>query len=129
MVNEPVLFSCSCCCQEVGIAERETSGTSQAKKRALLGQKDRLRLLKKMQSGKERVQQKMGKRRGATFKGEDAPVDDDATKAVIKPVARELRYDLITQSVMLRASGVRLGSASNIPSAVKFPLCLVILHP
>lgn len=76
----------------MGGAERESSGTIQAKKRALLGQKDRLRLLKKMQSGKERVQRKMERGR-SSGKGEEIAMDEDASKSEIKPVARELRYN------------------------------------
>lgn len=75
--------------QEVDGADREASGTLQAKKRALLGQKDRLRLLKKMQTGKERVQRKM--ERGRTSRGEGMRGDEDAPKSEVKTVAREMR--------------------------------------
>lgn len=75
--------------QEVDGADREGSGTLQAKKRALLGQKDRLRLLKKMQTGKERVQRKM--ERGRSSRGEGTRGDEDTSKAEVKPVAQELR--------------------------------------
>lgn len=70
-------------------ADRETSGTLQAKKRALLGQKDRLRLLKKMQTGKERVQRKM--ERGRSGKGEVVLSGEVDSAPESKPVARELR--------------------------------------
>lgn len=71
-------------------ADPETSGTLQAKKRALLGQKDRLRLLKKMQSGKERVQRKMD--RGRSSKGDGMLSGDVGSKPDIKPAVREARY-------------------------------------
>ncbi|CAM9962670.1 unnamed protein product [Scytosiphon promiscuus] len=73
---------------EVDGAEREMSGTLQAKKRALLGQKDRLRLLKKMQSGKERVQRKMERSRSG--KGE-VRNDEIGSLPESKPVARDMR--------------------------------------
>lgn len=74
--------------QEVDGAEREIPGTLQAKKRALLGQKDRLRLLKKMQSGKDRVQRKMERSRSG--KGE-ARGGDIGSIPESKPVARDMR--------------------------------------
>lgn len=65
--------------------------TLQAKKRALVGQKDRLRLLKKMQTVKERVQRKM--ELGRAGKGE--MIEDKDTTPEPKPVAQDMRYDAI----------------------------------
>lgn len=76
--------------QEVDGADGEAFGTLQAKKRALLGQKDRLRLLKKMQSGKERVQRKMDRGRSAG-KADGAGDDEDVSKTETKPTVREIR--------------------------------------
>lgn len=76
-------------CQEVDGADREAFGTLQAKRRALLGQKDRLRLLKKMQTGKERVQRKM--ERGRIGKNEVSRDDEDDSTLKNKPAAREIR--------------------------------------
>lgn len=79
-------------------ADREMPGTLQAKKRALLGQKDRLRLLKKMQSGKERVQRKMERGRSSKSEGMRGGEIDSIPES--KPVTREIRcapcqvYDL-----------------------------------
>lgn len=72
-------------------ADGESFGTLQAKKRALLGQKDRLRLLKKMQSGKERVQRKMDRGRSAGKVGDTAD-DEEVSKTETKPSAREIRW-------------------------------------
>lgn len=77
-------------CQEVDGTDREMSGTLQAKKRALLGQKDRLRLLKKVQSGKERVQRKM--ERGRSSKGEGVRGGEIGSIPESKPVSTETRY-------------------------------------
>lgn len=85
--------NCGAFCQEVDGADSEMSGTLQAKKRALLGQKDRLRLLKKMQSGKERVQRKM--ERGRSSKGEEMRSGETGSMSEIKPVVREARYVLV----------------------------------
>lgn len=74
--------------QEVDGSNGENSGTLQSKKRALVGQKDRLRLLKKMQTGKERVQRKM--EQGRSAKGGDLTQTHD--KAESKPVARDVKY-------------------------------------
>lgn len=74
-------------------ADPEISGTLQAKKRALLGQKDRLRLLKKMQSGKERVQRKM--ERGRSSKGEGMRGGEISSIPEIKPAVREARCALV----------------------------------
>lgn len=70
--------------QEGDGSNGEKSGTLQSKKRALVGQKDRLRLLKKMQTGKERVQRKM--EQGRSGKG------GDLTQTHEKPVARDVKY-------------------------------------
>lgn len=78
------------CCQEVDGTDGEVSGTLQAKKRALLGQKDRLRLLKKVQSGKERVQRKM--ERGRSSKGEGVRSGGIGSIPESKPVATETRW-------------------------------------
>lgn len=75
--------------QEVDGADLEMPGTLQAKKRALLGQKDRLRLLKKMQSGKERVQRKM--ERGRSSKSEGVRGGEIGSIPESKPVTREIR--------------------------------------
>lgn len=80
-------------CQEVDGVDPEMSGTLQAKRRALLGQKDRLRLLKKMQSGKERVQRKM--ERGRSSKGEGMRGGEIDSIPEIKPAVREARYELV----------------------------------
>lgn len=72
----------------------------QAKKRALLGQKDRLRLLKKMQSGKERVQRKMERGRNSD-NGEHEGAQDDASKADVKPATREIRCDVLPRRAKL----------------------------
>ncbi len=81
------------CCQEVDGTDREVSGTLQAKKRALLGQKDRLRLLKKMQSGKERVQRKM--ERGRSIKGEGMRGGEIESIPENKPVTSDTRWALV----------------------------------
>lgn len=78
--------------QEVDGAEREVAGTLQAKKRALLGQKDRLRLLKKMQSGKERVQRKMERSRSGKGEMRDGEI---GSMPESKPVARDMRQALV----------------------------------
>lgn len=79
--------------QEVDGGDREAFGTLQAKKRALLGQKDRLKLLKKMQSGKERVQRKMD--RGRSSGTMDSSGDEDVSKTETKPSATEIRWSHI----------------------------------
>lgn len=78
---------------EVDGADRETSGTLQAKKRALLGQKDRLRLLKKMQSGKERVQRNMDG--GRSGKGEGGRGGDVGAAPEIKPSVQEISRSVV----------------------------------
>ena len=75
----------------------EVSGTLQAKRRALLGQKDRLRLLKKMQSGKERVQRKM--ERGRSSKGEGVRGGEIGSIPESKPVVRETRCALFASAL------------------------------
>lgn len=94
-MSQPLVrtVKCGSFCQEVDGADPEMSGTLQAKKRALLGQKDRLRLLKKMQSGKERVQRKM--ERGRSSKGEEMRGGEMGSIPEIKPAAREARYALV----------------------------------
>lgn len=94
--------NCGSLCQEVDGADPEMSGTLQAKKRALLGQKDRLRLLKKMQSGKERVQRKM--ERGRSSKGEGIRGGEVDSIPEIKPAVREARYDLVASVLAFRSS-------------------------
>eukprot|EP00903_Cladosiphon_okamuranus_P012285 g11521.t1 len=78
---------------EVDGADSEMSGTLQAKKRALLGQKDRLRLLKKMQSGKERVQRKM--ERGRSSKGEGMRGSEMGPIPESKPAVREASRSVV----------------------------------
>ncbi|CAN0559175.1 unnamed protein product [Ectocarpus sp. 12 AP-2014] len=78
---------------EVDGADREMSGTLQAKKRALLGQKDRLRLLKKMQSGKERVRRKMDRKR--SDKGERMRDGEIRSVPESKPVTREISRSVV----------------------------------
>lgn len=84
LLNLSVIF------QEVDGADGEASVTLQAKKRALLGQKDRLRLLKKMQSGKDRVQRKMDRGRTGD-KTVSVDSDVDMSKADPKPAAQDVR--------------------------------------
>ncbi|CAM9159942.1 unnamed protein product [Pylaiella littoralis] len=78
---------------EVDGADLEMPGTLQAKKRALLGQKDRLRLLKKMQSGKERVQRKM--ERGRSSKSEGVRGGEIGSIPESKPVTREISRSVV----------------------------------
>lgn len=74
--------------QETSGVNGEVPETQQAKRRALLGHKDRLRLLKKMQTGKQRVQRKMERGRVSQAEDGNGPV---AGGHDLKPMVSDIR--------------------------------------